>query len=417
LHIWLLKIGEPLPLSPTVKKMRTALLAEKLVERGHQVTWWTGAFDHAHKKWLEVFSDREQIDLQKNYAVIGLRGTGYHRNISIKRYIDHRIVARQFRQKASAQGKPDVIIASMPTHDLAYEAVDYGRRNNVPVIVDIRDPWPDAFLYDLPAWLKVLARIFLQADFRMIRKALDQATSLVAVTQPLLAWARQYTKISGNARDRVFYLGYKRIELKDKDSLSSRFDSIRKILQEKYIILYLGAINKNYHNPFIILEAAKTLKDTQDIHFIIAGDGHAYSKLYAAAAGLTNVTLTGWLNNEEIEYILQQAKIGLCPTVKTVNQTSNKIYMYLSAGLPLISSFHGEAKEWIEQYRIGYYYPPNDIKTMVSQIRQLYQDKEQYKQMSANAVKIYEDKFNADNIYTAYAEYIEKMVKTNAKLA
>lgn len=412
MNIWLLKIGEPLPLSPAVKKMRTALLAEELVARGHKVTWWTGAFDHAHKKWLDAFSNEEKISLQENYTLIGLRGIGYHRNISIRRYIDHRIVARQFRQKADQQqNKPDIIITSMPTHDLAYKAVDYGRRNNLPVIVDIRDPWPDAFLYDLPSWLKVLARVVLEADFRMIRKALDHAASLVAVTQPLLTWARQYTKTGGSNKDQVFYLGYKRVALEDKDSLNRRFASIQRILREKYIILYLGAINKNYHNPFIILEAAKVLNNIQDIHFIIAGDGQAYGELRAAASGMTNVTLTGWLNSDEIEYILQKAKIGLCPTVKTVNQTSNKIYMYLSAGLPLISSFHGEAKEWIEQYRVGYYYPPNDLNTMISQIRQLYQDKEQYKQMSANAVKLYEDKFNADNIYTAYAEYIEKMAK------
>ncbi|MDD5491934.1 MAG: glycosyltransferase family 4 protein [bacterium] len=411
MRIWLLQISEPLPLSPTVKKMRTALLAEKLVGRGHQVTWWTGAFDHTSKKWLSVFSAGEQIKLQENYTLVGLKGTGYSRNISLRRYIDHRIVARQFRKKARMLDRPDMVITSMPTHDLAYEAVDFGRRNKVPVIVDIRDPWPDAFLFDLPAGLKLLARIVLLVDFRIIRKALEQATSIVAVTRALLTWSRQYTKTGDTTADRVFYLGYKRIVLENKNELDHRFASLQKTLREKYIVLYLGAINRNYHNPFIILEAAKALRDLGDIHFIIAGDGHDYNDLSVAADGLVNVTLTGWLNSEEIEYILCQSKIGLCPTVKTVNQTSNKIYMYLSAGLPLVSSFHGEAKEWVEKYRVGYYYPPNDVQGLVERIRRLYQDKEMYKQMSANAIKLYEDKFNADKIYTAYAEYIEEMAK------
>lgn len=46
MNIWLIQIGEILPLEEKAKKMRTALLADKLVERGYSVLWWTSAFDH-----------------------------------------------------------------------------------------------------------------------------------------------------------------------------------------------------------------------------------------------------------------------------------------------------------------------------------------------------------------------------------
>ncbi|MEM3112422.1 MAG: hypothetical protein QXY90_05215 [Candidatus Anstonellales archaeon] len=37
MNIWLIQIGEILPLEEKARKMRTALLADKLVERGHKV--------------------------------------------------------------------------------------------------------------------------------------------------------------------------------------------------------------------------------------------------------------------------------------------------------------------------------------------------------------------------------------------
>ncbi len=52
MNIWLIQIGEPLPLEAGVRKMRTALLADKLLERGHSVYWWASAFEHQRKKWI-----------------------------------------------------------------------------------------------------------------------------------------------------------------------------------------------------------------------------------------------------------------------------------------------------------------------------------------------------------------------------
>ena len=41
--------------------------------------------------------------------------------------------------------KPDIIVVSLPTIEFSYEACRYGEKNNVPVIVDVRDLWPDSF--------------------------------------------------------------------------------------------------------------------------------------------------------------------------------------------------------------------------------------------------------------------------------
>lgn len=52
MNIWLIQTGEPVPVGDNIKKMRTAILADKLVERGHSVLWWVSAFDHFKKDWI-----------------------------------------------------------------------------------------------------------------------------------------------------------------------------------------------------------------------------------------------------------------------------------------------------------------------------------------------------------------------------
>ena len=46
MHIWLIQIGEPLPLGNRTRLMRTGLLAEQFLARGHTVLWWASAFEH-----------------------------------------------------------------------------------------------------------------------------------------------------------------------------------------------------------------------------------------------------------------------------------------------------------------------------------------------------------------------------------
>jgi len=50
MNIWLMQTGEPLPIRNGIRKMRTAVLADKLLERGHKILWWASAFEHQQKK-------------------------------------------------------------------------------------------------------------------------------------------------------------------------------------------------------------------------------------------------------------------------------------------------------------------------------------------------------------------------------
>ena len=136
-----------------------------------------------------------------------------------------------------------------------------------------------------------------------------------------------------------------------------------------------------------------------------------YDEIRKMSSSMTNISLTGWLNQDEITALLYYSHLGICPTSYETPIFPNKAFAYLSAGLPIISSFQGDLKKLIEKEQIGFYYPPNDVDSMVNCIMELYQDFNLYKKMSENAQRIFDEMFDSDKIYKEYSEHIEKVAR------
>jgi len=402
MNIWLIRTGEFLPLKENVKKMRTAILAEKLIERGHSVLWWASAFDHFKKKW--VFKRDTDLKIKKGLRIIALKGLGYKGNISFSRFIDHRIIASKFRKLARKIQRPDIVIASTPPYDLAFQAVRFGRDSNIPVLVDIRDEWPDLFLSVVPEAHRKFFRILLAGEFRLIKKAMRLADGLIAIMESLLHWGLRYAGRSVSLKDKLFYLGSKRTICNNERGKNLNFlDSIR----NRFIIVFIGTFGQN-NNPSILIDCAEKLID-YNICFVLAGDGELFNEIQARSSALPNIILPGWLNQAEMDILLKHSHVGICPAPYIRSAFPNKVFSYLSANLPVILSFHGELKEIIEKYRIGFYSPPSDVDGLVSCIKKLYNERVLYKTMSENACRIFNEKFDADKIYEEYAGHIERI--------
>ena len=402
MKIWLLTISEPLPINKGIRKNRTAFLAEKLIERGHSVLWWTSAFNHFKKEW--IFNEDTTLNLSDNFTIKALRGWGYKKNFSLKRFLDHRIIALKFKKLALKEMKPDIIVASMPSHDLAFQAVVFSKRNKIPVIMDVRDQWPDIFFEYFPAWARKIAKVFLWRDFKMVKYCFQNATHLVSMMGSMLDWALLKTKREKTINDRIFYLGAKK--RKSMPSATEKLSSIKNLVKDKFIFIFIGAFNETY-NPLILTKAAKALSNL-NIHFILGGDGIYFSQVKQASEKLRNITLTGWLSEEEINFLLSLSNIGIIPSSRKIDAFPNKAFTYFSAGLPLVSSLEGDLKEIIKKHNLGLYYPANNLPLLIECIKQLYENRNLYKEMSQKVKEVFDEHFDADKIYKEYADYIEK---------
>jgi glycosyltransferase involved in cell wall biosynthesis len=404
MKIWLIQIGEALPVNVKIRKLRTAYLADKLIQRGHNVLWWASAFDHFGKRWL--YDHDKEVTLHQRLTIKALKGTGYKKNVSLTRYIDHRIIARKFKKSITSVQKPDIIVASLPSYDLAYYATAFAQENSIPILADIRDQWPDIFVEQVPAFFRSIVRIALQKDFKMTKRALKAATGIISMSTNILQWGLQYAERERTQQDRVFYLGYNRGSASERQT--GRIAAILKDIKDKFVVTFIGTFGE-YHNPSILIKCANILENTNHIHFVLAGDGQLMPKLKKLSSHLPNVTLTGWLNKGEIDAVLTRSNIGVCTANQTAYFFPNKAFAYFSAGLPVVSAFEGDLRELIRKQRLGLYYSPNDVDSLASCIKRLYEDPQLYIKMSENAQKIFNEMFDANKIYDEYAKHVESV--------
>ena len=123
--------------------MRTGLLGEYLSNEGYEVLWWTGDFDHygQHQRG----HNNSKLYVNERYSIRYINAKGYSKTKSFARLRYDFSVAQGFKKLSSVEASPHVIIASMPSVDLAAASVSFGK-NNIPVIVDVRDLHPDIFI-------------------------------------------------------------------------------------------------------------------------------------------------------------------------------------------------------------------------------------------------------------------------------
>ncbi|MDD5625831.1 MAG: glycosyltransferase family 4 protein [Patescibacteria group bacterium] len=403
MNIWLIQTGEPLPLKEGVRKMRTALLADKLLERGHSVLWWASAFDHTSKQWIA--EQDTELAIKEKFVIKILKSIGYKKNISFNRFLNNRIIAWKFKKMAPKMPRPDIIVVSMPSHDLAYQAVYFAHKNHIPVVVDIRDEWPDEFLIFLPKIIRRIAKLFIFNDFLMSRRTMVMADALVSMMETLLEWGLKKSGRQQDWQDKVFYLGYKKnIE---SEYIPDKISKITDVLKNKFVITFIGTLG-NTNDPSILFDCAKKISQ-KDIQFVIAGGGNLFEAIKTRATQYSNFLILDWLKQDEMDALLKYSHLGLCPITRIRNVFPNKTFAYFSAGLPVLSAYQGDLKKIIKERQIGCYYPPNDADELSNCIKTLYNNRDLYEKMRQNAREVFDEMFDADKIYTKYAEHIEKI--------
>lgn len=409
MKVWLLQTGEPLPLDENVRRLRTGILSEILLNRGHEVTWWTSAFEHQRKVML-FDRDGDHI-LPGGLHLKVMKGPGYKKNVSRARYKDHLEIASKFRRQAEeANELPDVIVSSLPCHNLSYEAVRFAQQKNIPVLVDVRDLWPDIFLDKIPAFLRGLGRRLLREDFRRVEELMRNADGILAVSNGYLQWGLAKAGRKPGHWDRVFYLGYENSSSGVEGG--DRPDWLEKIIGKK-IITFIGTFGLSYELD-LVLEAARKFQSRDDILFVIAGTGENEKRIRQQSKGLENVILPGWIDGQNIKNLLNISYLGLVPCDSASGTMPNKPFEYWSAGLPVISSLEGEMFDLIEKYAIGLNYSPGSIDGLIQSLEKLIGNAGMRDEMSMNAFAFFKEFGDADRIYNEYADHMENLAKSKS---
>ncbi len=129
------------------------------------------------------------------------------------------------------------------------------------------------------------------------------------------------------------------------------------------------------HDPDIVFEAARLLRDNPDIHFMLSGWGIGFDRLKAvqSAAKLPNVSLVERVPEQDLETFLSAADIWLIPYRKHLAGVSvpSRFYNLLAIGRPvvLVSEANAEAALIVKESNLGWVVSPGRPDELAESLR------------------------------------------------
>lgn len=405
-NIWFLQDGEPLPLGSTQRLMRTYSQAEYLWAKGYSVTWFASRFDHVSKKFTA--GPREQ-KLNDGFEIVLLDGPGYRRNISPARFWHLFRVGKSFSRQVDLRPKPDVVVASWPSPELAYAGAVVCKRLSVPLVVDVRDPWPEPFLSYLPSWCRWVILPVVRYYRNLLRKTLEVASLVTAVNEPQLLWALNNRLNRGTPLEggHVIALGY-------PNSEHFIFQPTPVSFSEKcpLVISFVGDFN-NTHGVERIALAIRHLRERTDlpVHFALVGDGEKLPSVRSLLAGVGGCHIPGRVGSPELARYLTSSHFGLVSVAPPMRRyyLGNKVFEYMAFGCGIITPESGSTTNFVNQYGIGVALQNDTAEAFVQAIKALIAEPERVATMRHRAREIFEKNFTTEVLNARFEELLKNV--------
>jgi colanic acid biosynthesis glycosyl transferase WcaI len=146
-------------------------------------------------------------------------------------------------------------------------------------------------------------------------------------------------------------------------------------LESKWVVQYAGNMGRT-HAVEDLLEAARRLEKTTDIHFLFIGSGAKRAQVEAAVEveGLSNVTVLGNRARGDQQVFLNACDAAIIPFMSGMSGVSvpSRMYNILAAGKPIIAvcDADSELALVVEEENVGWIARPHQPERLVEVIQQ-----------------------------------------------
>lgn len=417
MKIYIVSLGEPLPIdSKNVRLRRMGNLAECISKNiNDEVIWFSDSFEH-YTKTYRCLEDTD-YNIKNNYKIKLIHSKGYKKNISINRLIHYKVISKKIIESLKSMDKPDIIISTMAPLELTEMIVKYGIENNVPVVTDIRDLWPEIYYDIIPKYIHWVIEPYVLLCKKKLKFIMKNTYSIIGLSKYFLEYGLKYGQREKNDLDAIFPISYPNYNY---DEYADKFEEIWKkynLSKNDFIVTFIGNFGKQFKFEEII-EASKLLKEYKDIKFVLCGVGRQLENIKKEAN--ENIIFTGWIEKDYISSLLSKTSIGIAPYIDSINyrnNTPNKFGEYLSAGIPILVSVSGEMENLLEDNYCGHRY--STAEELAARIEKYYKDYNYLNQQKNNSRKLYELLFNSDTAYKKMSDhlrYVSESYKNKVKV-
>lgn len=281
-------------------------------------------------------------------------------------------------------------------HDLQIARAVFNIKSSKKIILDLHENRPEIMKYyshvnSLLGKLLIYPVRWKKFEYQYIKRA----DKVIVVTDSAKRYYIQEVKVEAskiavvpNTIRRKFYE-----DVVFDDKIISKYKGT-------FNLLYLGETGLRRGTKELI-QAINLVKDTiPNVKLIIVGKSREDEILRHEVDSLKlnqYVELTGWQKFETFQSYLKIAKIGFSPLHRNTHHDTtfaNKIFQYMSFGLPLVVSDSTAQKEVIEEYNCGLIHRSQDVQEIADCIMKLYKDEKLIKELGENALKGIQEKYN-----------------------
>ncbi|MBV9563238.1 MAG: glycosyltransferase family 4 protein [Bradyrhizobium sp.] len=313
-------------------------------------------------------SERDESALAGRPAIVEIRN-----NITAKGALVRRAAAelaftlRAFLALLRRLRPGDVVLTVTAPFMLPYAVVAAAWLRRARSALILHDLYPDVLVMSGLLKPSSLVAMAMRAANALMFRALDAVITIGRDAEPLLLRYR------GMARDRIRFIPNwttvaPAVRPVDPDNRYRRGHAAR------FFVGLSGNLGFT-HDPEIVFEAARLLRDEGGIHFLLSGWGIGFERLrqFQAEAELPNVTLFERVEDGELEHFLSAADVWLIPYRKDVAGVSvpSRFYNLLAVGrsVILVSEPEAEAAMTVTDNSLGWVVRPGSAVELAEAVR------------------------------------------------
>ena len=382
----LLYLSQYFPPESGATQTRAYEMASNWVRLGHTVTMLTefpnhpsGIIPTQYKgKWFER-SALDGIEVVRVWVKASPIKNFRNRMLFYMSYMVNASLAGLFL----ARDKYDFIYATSPPLFVGGAALLINYLRRIPMVFEVRDLWPESAvaLGELTNQRAIALASWLE------QKCYRKSKQVVVVTQGIYNRllqrnipADKLIVIPNGANIDMFTFN------------QGERNRIRRELglEHKFIAIYAG-IHGLAQGLETILEAARLLHSSPEIHFLLIGDGPKKAEILALAKeyNLPNLTLLPEKPRELIPAYLSAADVALVPLRKMEifkGALPSKIFDAWACERPVVVSIDGEAREVVEKIHGGIFISPEDAQALADGLIYLMNNPDEIKSMGKNGL-------------------------------
>lgn len=316
-------------------------------KEGADITLWLSSFHHNQRRFIHK-RERDQVRSSSDFRLNWLWSFPHRRN-DIRRIFNMMSFAFLFFWCGLIQRRPNWIFASTPHLLTPLAGWMLSRLKRCGFTLEVRDLWPDTLIRMNGLRHPVMIHLLRRLESFLYQKA----DKIIVLTE----YQRCFLLRKGVETERITLIpnGILVDTWKPDSSRIPEYRSKMGVGPNQFVALYAGAHGEANALEYVV-QAGRYLPE--DCAVVLIGDGPEKDKLrrMKEEEGLHHVHFLDSVSKDEIYNYIHAADCGIISLQDNDifrGARPNKLFDYMYAGKPIITTVSGEIREIVEKNKVG----------------------------------------------------------------